>query len=1019
MLLTSTISSIGVYSMEATPSHHYSTKGIMLMHRQLLAERERRDDDERTHVSSYTPEMHHPHYSDNIQSNKYTRRKQRILPPHQTRGNGGTGGGLETIESFEEMVVLFSDWWVRLGEFGIDNDYHIPKTRRAHSSTVYVMETATVDRELVVSNVTDVNVTVIASNFTNEDVPISETTEEEKGDKGDSNDDDIEKEEAESDDGTTTDDTTDAYNTDLHEYMIISGGFTDEDWKTFPVWAYDMTKSILNKDGPWTDITPVWNGGSSGFDLTKCDSETGENQDHIDDAEYNLWEDAMPCAPQSRLGHFTTVHNDHLYVFGGLLYNDQLGVFVMEEEPYIYRLDLKSKLSSNDSPRKNAYWERIVPRVKAPPPSMMFDSNDEEDSNPKYMVNRGEVRGGYWKQSDGRCKMVIYGGLHVKSYATSIRMEQQEDNTLGDIWAYDFATDTWEMIESGSTRAVPKSESGGSSVIEYRQHPGKRTSHAATVVRDELIIHGGLKKIDVTWEGTTTWDQHSDMWIYDLKNKVWRERVMMQELGRSYHSLVGWEKPITGGSIVACYGGYKTVNDPMTEEAVAYVYDETYISPPSINTTSVWMKASLPPNEFEFERVGSRLEHTAVLSTVYGVMFVWGGRLQTTNEVYGVWSLNLAGKDSRISFSIAEDDSTYGQSMAALYVLITTIMLMSMMFTYMCGVLTRQSEGDGEDFGNATGEPFNLDPNNGGSVFGRRNGLAQDIIDTLPTRIYTEKATPENSNSTRNKDADDQKQNDNNKESTSNETNDVGLDADDDDDNCCPICLVEYKEGDEMRCLPCGHEFHKTCVDSWLENNASCPSCRHSYQDLVSLTTGSSSSGGHFSFLSRSHPTSAEGTTPTDPDATGETTQTTRRRGMLSGAFSSVLSGRAEILRNGRRNRSQVSQVQMTEIVPQSPPEDPNSPGDDINDLELSYSSSLELTETVSSDGDNSRNTTMDEPNQNRTRGQRRQQRERRMRVSVSSITAQNRRVRGNRGRRRRVGSPLNVPLQPSDASIV
>ena len=27
----------------------------------------------------------------------------------------------------------------------------------------------------------------------------------------------------------------------VKEYMIVSGGFTDQDWQTFPVWAYDMT----------------------------------------------------------------------------------------------------------------------------------------------------------------------------------------------------------------------------------------------------------------------------------------------------------------------------------------------------------------------------------------------------------------------------------------------------------------------------------------------------------------------------------------------------------------------------------------------------------------------------------------------------------------------------------------------------------------------------------------------------------------------------------------------------------
>lgn len=43
----------------------------------------------------------------------------------------------------------------------------------------------------------------------------------------------------------------------------------------------------------------------------------------------------------------------------------------------------------------------------------------------------------------------------------------------------------------------------------------------------------------------------------------------------------------------------------------------------------------------------------------------------------------------------------------------------------------------------------------------------------------------------------------------------------------CYICLLEYEEGDNVRILPCHHEFHKTCVDKWLkEIHRVCPLCR-------------------------------------------------------------------------------------------------------------------------------------------------------------------------------------------------
>ncbi|XP_010261166.1 PREDICTED: E3 ubiquitin-protein ligase RNF167-like [Nelumbo nucifera] len=45
----------------------------------------------------------------------------------------------------------------------------------------------------------------------------------------------------------------------------------------------------------------------------------------------------------------------------------------------------------------------------------------------------------------------------------------------------------------------------------------------------------------------------------------------------------------------------------------------------------------------------------------------------------------------------------------------------------------------------------------------------------------------------------------------------------------CVVCLSKFEEGEEVRELRCKHEFHKDCLDKWLQQRqATCPLCRRS-----------------------------------------------------------------------------------------------------------------------------------------------------------------------------------------------
>ncbi|KAJ0230035.1 E3 ubiquitin-protein ligase XERICO [Hirschfeldia incana] len=46
-------------------------------------------------------------------------------------------------------------------------------------------------------------------------------------------------------------------------------------------------------------------------------------------------------------------------------------------------------------------------------------------------------------------------------------------------------------------------------------------------------------------------------------------------------------------------------------------------------------------------------------------------------------------------------------------------------------------------------------------------------------------------------------------------------------DNECSVCLSKFEEDSEINKLTCGHLFHKTCLEKWIDYwNITCPLCR-------------------------------------------------------------------------------------------------------------------------------------------------------------------------------------------------
>jgi len=228
------------------------------------------------------------------------------------------------------------------------------------------------------------------------------------------------------------------------EYMIISGGFSDKDWRSFPVYAFPLSQSIHTGSGKWIDLTPPPLDHS---EQSRCNP-GDRNSDAVAEKLYreaafldknatsapDLWKNASePCPPSGRVGHQTIVYKNYLYVFGGLIYDGEQAhefgrreTFRLEDIPFVYRLDIVDMMDgrlrsiSNGRAKKGKQttfkgWQRVIPRVKpysAPNGVIVSTSAALTLLN---SINRGNAQGGLLEASDDneRAKLIMYGGLRI------------------------------------------------------------------------------------------------------------------------------------------------------------------------------------------------------------------------------------------------------------------------------------------------------------------------------------------------------------------------------------------------------------------------------------------------------------------------------------------------------------------------------------------------------------------------------------------------------------------------------
>ncbi|KAE9112670.1 hypothetical protein PF005_g10853 [Phytophthora fragariae] len=315
--------------------------------------------------------------------------------------------------------------------------------------------------------------------------------------------------------------------------------------------------------------------------------------------------------------------------------------------------------------------------------------------------------------------------------------------------------------------------------------PPTRFSHSVALLQDEdengeayLLAYSGRHLM------LSSWTLLDDIWVYNFNSNVWTAVTPSSDVPRAYTSIV-----TTKGVDIWFFGGYYK----SQRSSSGYVYDDIVLG--KFDLKNMAMQARQAVIESDEASPPLRYNHRAALWREDS-MVIYGGSYQS--QLGDVWVYNTTN-----AVTTQVTDNTLPLDPESL-VYVLGAFIITVVFVLLV-LLLRWRRADRRNVRAAQMR--------GAAVV---RGVTKERLEQLRITKY--------SRAERNPQAPTEQLNPADGGST-------------ESDDLCPICLIEFEDGEDVRNLPCKHIFHVGCIDEWFKRNTSCPMCKSNVDlDAVDIT---------------------------------------------------------------------------------------------------------------------------------------------------------------------------------------